>query len=64
MCQPYGRPVDVYSFSMIAYNVLEMRAPWPHLQGDAAVRRACDGERPPISRNVDRRISGLMVSCL
>ena len=46
---------------MIAYNVLEMRAPWPTLQGDAAARRAIAGERPPISRSLDRRISALMV---
>ena len=64
MCKPYGRPVDVYSFSMITYNIIEMRAPWAHLKGNVAVRHACNGERPPISRSVDRRISGLMVSCL
>jgi len=23
--KPYGRPVDVYSFAMIAYNILESR---------------------------------------
>ena len=62
-CFPYGRPVDVYSFSMIAYNVLQGSPPWAEISGDIVVRAACKGERPILPRYYDRRISSLLVDC-
>jgi len=58
--KPYGRPVDVYSFALIAFNMLEGRAPWADLAGEKAVRLACQGERPILPRSYERRIASLL----
>lgn len=58
--KPYGRPVDVYSFALIAFNMLEGRAPWAELAGEKAVRLACQGERPMLPRSYERRIASLL----
>ena len=61
--KPYGRPVDVYSFAMIAYNLLESRAPWAELSGEKAAKRGRDGDRPEIPRATDSRISAILTGC-
>eukprot|EP00613_Pedinella_sp_CCMP2098_P073753 CAMPEP_0171909578 /NCGR_PEP_ID=MMETSP0993-20121228/8842_1 /TAXON_ID=483369 /ORGANISM="non described non described, Strain CCMP2098" /LENGTH=669 /DNA_ID=CAMNT_0012542587 /DNA_START=18 /DNA_END=2027 /DNA_ORIENTATION=+ len=58
--EPYGRPVDVYSFSMIAFNVLETKAPWADMAGERAVQQACSGGRPQLSRSTDKRLAQLL----
>ena len=58
--KPYGRPVDVYSFAMISYNVLETRAPWAELSGEKAVRAAGRGQRPALPRSCDQRVASLL----
>ncbi|KAJ1454509.1 kinase-like domain-containing protein, partial [Pelagophyceae sp. CCMP2097] len=58
--QPYGRPVDVYSFAMIAFNLLAVHAPWAELAGDRAARLASRGERPIMPRNWDEKIQQLL----
>lgn len=57
----YTETVDVYSFSMIFYYLLDGKPPWPLLNGLVAVRRAAnDGDRPPIPRNWDQRLQSLL----
>jgi len=50
--EPYGRPVDVYSFAMILYNMLAGHPPWPDLDGTRAVSLAASThERPMVPRH-------------
>jgi len=58
--KPYGRPVDVYSFALIAYNLLENRAPFAGNKGLEAARAASKGMRPPIPRSYDERLRQLL----
>ena len=60
----YTESVDVYSYSMIFYQILLGIAPWAALSGlDAVTKAAVDGERPLIPRNVDGRLSTLLRRC-
>jgi len=62
--EQYTETVDVYSFSMILYYLLDGKPPWPFLNGLVAVRKAAnDGERPPIPRNWDHRLQSLLQEC-
>eukprot|EP00629_Pelagomonadales_sp_RCC1024_P017280 CAMPEP_0119265972 /NCGR_PEP_ID=MMETSP1329-20130426/4620_1 /TAXON_ID=114041 /ORGANISM="Genus nov. species nov., Strain RCC1024" /LENGTH=595 /DNA_ID=CAMNT_0007265833 /DNA_START=180 /DNA_END=1963 /DNA_ORIENTATION=- len=54
--KPYGRPVDVYSFAMILYYMLDSASPWSNLSGQRAARLACKGQRPPVRRDWDAKI--------
>lgn len=59
--EAYGRPVDVYSFSLILYYMLDGGPPWPELDGMRAVRAAAMGqERPPVPRHWDAKLSQLL----
>ena len=58
--QPYGRPVDVYSFAMILYNCYSGVAPWHDERAEVAARRACKGERPRGRRCLDARRGAAM----
>ena len=61
--KPYGRPVDVYSFAMILYNVMDGHAPfWLDTPQLAAVK-AFKGERPNIPRSWDANIAKMMRLC-
>ena len=54
--QAYGRPVDVYSFSLILHYMLAGVAPWPHLDGMRAVEAAAlEDERPAVPRSCAAR---------
>ena len=56
--------MDVYSFSMILYYLLDGKPPWPFLNGLVAVRKAAnDGDRPPIPRSWDHRLQSLLQEC-
>ena len=60
----YDETVDVYSFAMILYYIIDGRAPWPNVRdGVTAVRAAAEGQRPVIPRHWDARISTLISSC-
>ncbi len=62
--EPYGRPVDVYSFAMILFNMLEGEPPWPETPGpDAAKLAALDNDRPPLPRHWDEKLTHLLRSC-
>ena len=62
--EAYGRPVDVYSFAMILYNLLGVEPPWPQLSGPEAVQRAAlDKERPPVPRHWDAKLGALIRRC-
>ena len=63
LSKPYGRPVDVYSFAMILYNVYDSVAPWYGETGKAAAKHAIRGERPPIPRDWDSKIGELLRLC-
>lgn len=62
--EEYTDSVDVYSYSMILYQIIFGDAPWGGLSGlDAVTKAAVDGERPLIPRNVDGRLSSLLKQC-
>ncbi|CAJ1966660.1 unnamed protein product [Cylindrotheca closterium] len=62
--EQYTETVDVYSFSMIFYYLLDGKPPWPTLNGLVAVRKAAnDGDRPPIPRGWDQRLQSLLQEC-
>ena len=62
--EAYGRPVDVYSFAMIMYNMLGVEPPWPELSGPEAVKRsAMQMDRPPLPRHWDATLAQLIRSC-
>ena len=62
--EEYTESVDVYSYSMIFYQILLGGAPWAALSGlDAVTKAAIDGERPLIPRNADERLSTLLKRC-
>jgi len=61
--QPYGRPVDVYSFAMILYNCYGGVAPWHEERAEVAAQRACKGERPQLPRAWDESVFVLIRSC-
>ena len=58
--EPYGRPVDVYSFAMILYHMLVGEPPWAHLDGLKAVRAAAiEHDRPTIPRHIVQELAEL-----
>lgn len=60
----YNETVDVYSYAMIFFYLLGGRPPWPTLNGIVAVEKAStEGERPPIPRDWDMRLSRLLQQC-
>ena len=62
--EEYSETVDVYSYAMIFYYMLRSIPPWSGLSGvDAVTKAAVDGERPLIPRDVDARISTLLMRC-
>ena len=62
--EAYGRPVDVYSFAMILFQLLGIEPPWPELSGPEAVKRAAmEMTRPPVPRHWDAKLAQLIRSC-
>jgi serine/threonine protein kinase len=62
--EEYNESVDVYSYSMIFYQILLGVAPWNAFSGLEAVTKASiDGDRPLIPRNVDGRLSTILRRC-
>ena len=62
--EAYGRPVDVYSFSMITYNMLVGEPPWPELPGpEAAQAAAHHSSRPDVPRHWDAKLGTLLRMC-
>ena len=37
--EDYSETVDVYSYAMIQYNLMDGRPPWPNLNGAVAVKK-------------------------
>lgn len=62
--ESYTETVDVYSYAMILFYLLDGRPPWPFTNGLVAVRQASeDGNRPPIPRDWDQRLQSLLQEC-
>ena len=62
--ESYNERVDVYSFAMILYNILNGKPPWPTINGLKAVQKASrEGERPVLQRNWDLRLCNLLKQC-
>ena len=62
--ESYTETVDVYSYAMIFYYMLDGKPPWPFLNGLVAVRKASnEGDRPPIPRHWDQRLQSLLMDC-
>mmetsp|Transcript_2886 Transcript_2886/g.4148 ORF Transcript_2886/g.4148 Transcript_2886/m.4148 type:complete len:650 (-) Transcript_2886:354-2303(-) len=61
--EDYNETVDVYSYSMILYYLLDGRPPWPTENGLVAAKKAAlDGERPFIPRKWNLQLSDLLQS--
>jgi serine/threonine protein kinase len=62
--QEYTETVDVYSFSMIMFYLLDGKPPWPYSNGLVAVQKASlEGDRPPVPRSWDQRLQALLQEC-
>mmetsp|Transcript_26936 Transcript_26936/g.56417 ORF Transcript_26936/g.56417 Transcript_26936/m.56417 type:complete len:625 (-) Transcript_26936:390-2264(-) len=62
--QSYNETVDVYSYGMILFFLLDGKPPWPTENGLVAARKASDeGERPTIPRSWDNTLQGLLRDC-
>lgn len=62
--QSYNETVDVYSYGMILFYLLDGKPPWPTLNGLVAARKAAEeGDRPIIPRNWDSRVQILLQEC-
>jgi serine/threonine protein kinase len=61
--KPYGRPVDVYSFAMILYNLYASEPPWRGESGESAARHGIRGERPTLPRSWDQKVVDLIRNC-
>lgn len=62
--QSYNETVDVYSYGMILFYLLDGKPPWPTLNGLVAARKAAEeGDRPIIPRNWDNRVQILLQEC-
>jgi len=59
--EKYGRPVDVYSFSLILYLMLVGDEPWAGTDGALAVKQAATNmDRPKIPRHVSSQLRNLL----
>ena len=62
--EDYGETVDIYSYAMIFFYLLDGRPPWPTLNGLEAVRRSSEeGDRPIIPRHWDQRLQAILTEC-
>ena len=62
--EPYTETVDVYSYAMILFYLLDGKPPWPYQNGLVAVREASEeGKRPEVPRNWDQRLQSLLQEC-
>ena len=62
--EPYTETVDVYSYGMILFYLLDGKPPWPFSNGLVAVREASyEGKRPAMPRNWDQRLQSLLQAC-
>ena len=62
--EDYSETVDVYSYAMILYHLLDGRPPWRNLNGAVAAKKAAlEAERPLIPRKWDARLSNLIQEC-
>jgi serine/threonine protein kinase len=62
--QHYTETVDVYSYGMILFYLLDGKPPWPYDSGMVAVKKASEeGDRPPIPRSWDDRLQVLLQQC-
>jgi serine/threonine protein kinase len=60
----YTETVDVYSYGMILFYLLDGKPPWPYESGMVAVKKASEeGDRPPIPRSWDSRLQILLHQC-
>merc|ERR1712232_461542 len=62
--ESYNERVDVYSFAMVFYNILNGKPPWPTINGLKAVKKASnEGDGPILQRNWDIRLCNLLKRC-
>ena len=60
----YTESVDMYSFAMVLYYLLDGRPPWPEMSGLKAAQKAAHaGERPDLDRKWDSRLCHLLSEC-
>ncbi|KAL3930756.1 MAG: hypothetical protein SGPRY_001400, partial [Prymnesium sp.] len=59
--EDYGKPVDVYSFSMILFYMLVGEPPWAELDGEQAAKLAAtQGTRPTVPRDTPEALQSLL----
>jgi serine/threonine protein kinase len=57
----YNETVDIYSYAMILFYLLDGKPPWPLMNGIRAVQQAArEGERPIVPRSWDARLQSLL----
>ena len=61
--EPYNSLVDVYSFSMIMYQLFEQCAPFAGMDPVEAARLAARGQRPQLSKLATNDMK-VLASCL
>lgn len=62
--ESYNETVDVYSYGMILFYLLDGKPPWPTLNGLIAARLAAEeGDRPPIPRSWDNKVQTVLQEC-
>lgn len=60
----YNETVDVYSYGMILFYLLDGKPPWPTENGLVAATKAAEqGDRPTIPRSWDIKLQGLLQNC-
>lgn len=60
----YNETVDIYSYGMILFYLLDGKPPWPTENGLVAAKKAAEeGDRPRIPRNWDNMIQVLLQEC-
>jgi serine/threonine protein kinase len=60
----YTETVDIYSYGMILFYLLDGKPPWPYDNGIVAARKASDqGLRPTLPRSWDSRLQVLLQDC-
>ena len=61
--KPYDEKVDIYSFALNFYHILNVERPWPSLDGRTAAELAAEGKRPPLDNKWDSCLRRLLNEC-
>ncbi|MES1909592.1 MAG: hypothetical protein MHM6MM_002308 [Cercozoa sp. M6MM] len=65
MGQSFGKPADVYSYSMVLYELFAMKVPWSDFRGpkEALLGMIAAGKRPPVPRSLPQSHRNILQRC-